>query len=241
MPYESAGTIVNDAARELGLGTSDDPWQSSDPDFQKLVGYMKSGGRKVVLEHEWEALTNEALIVTVLGQESYPLPADFRSMIVQSGWDRTTRTPLGGPFDASEWQYMKAIQSGVLWTVYVRFKQGKIWVSGGAQVPGGHTIAFEYASIFFAGAANTTLPPTKEYPTAKDDVVFLDSNLMSRMLKHEWASNNGYGDLHKGDLDAVLEKAKNADSGARPVLRLHRRRRDDLISTRNLPPSGYGQ
>lgn len=244
--WDSATTIINDAAIELGIGipglqpAGADPWSSLDQNIIKLVGYLKSGGREVVREREWQSLTVEATLLTVAGQEAYATPPDFRSVSDRTGWDRTNRFPLGGPLDGVEWQYLKGILAGNPIQLYFRVKGSQILVAGGASVPGGRTVAYEYASSYWAGPAGSLLPGgnTKEFPTAKDDIVFLDPAMMVKRLKHDFASNNGMGDVFKMDYKKALEQAQNSDSQM-PALRLSARRGSGLLSSRNLPPTGW--
>lgn len=252
MVWDTAAAIINDAALELGIGASGtlqpagaDPWVSSDPNILKLISYLKSGGREIVAEREWSHLRKEYSFNTIAAQEAYPLPPDFRNLILDSGWDRSSRFPLGGPLDGDEWQYIKAINSGALLKLYVRIKQGQFYVFGGtagAQVPANHQIVYEYSSLWFAGAANAQLPAglTKEFPTANTDVVFLESNLMSRRLMHDFARKNGMGDMFAADYKAALEKGQNSDSAARKLRLGGGRAKSDLISTNNLPVTGFG-
>lgn len=247
MAWDNAATIINDAALELGIGVPGlqpaglDPWATNDPNIFKLIGYLKSGGKDIVRDRDWTTLVKENSFVTVLGQESYPPPADFKNVNTRTGWDRTMRMPLGGPLDGVEWQYLKGILAGNPLIVYFRAKQGQFFVAGGANVPGGRTIAYEYQSFYWTGLVGAQLPNgnTKEFPTQKDDVVFLDSNMMSRRLMHDFASKNGMGDIFKAEYETAKEKAMN-DDAQMPVLKLGRPRRDDLISPRNLPPTGWG-
>lgn len=248
MGWDSAATIINDAALELGIGTAGttqpagaDPWASKDQNVFKLISYLKSGGRDIVREREWLALKKEYTFVTNLGQESYDPPPDFRNVSTRTGWDRTTRYPLGGPLDDVEWQYLKGILAGNPLMLYFRSKGGKFLLAGGANVPGGRTVAFEYASRYFAGDNGAELPGgnTKEFPTAFDDVVFLDPHLMTRRLMHDFARKNGMGDVFKEEYETALHKAVS-DDAQMPVLNLARAKRDNLIGPRNLPPTGWG-
>lgn len=240
MGFDSAGTIINDAATELGLIPVADPIASSDPNFIKLEAYLKSAGRKAVGRRKWTFLRKETSIVTIGGQEAYALPADFVNLLPETGWDRTTRFPLGNlsPF---AWQYLKAISAGNIYRLYVRFMQNKLFVFGGASVPAGHNVFFEYESNFWAGLQGTVLPGgnTLEFPTDSNHVVFFDAQFMVKALKHEFALNSGLGDVFKDDMDDAFEKAANKD-GNMPKLSLVKRVNDDLISGRNLPPTGFG-
>lgn len=238
--FDNAGTIINDAATELGLSAVADPVASADPNFVKLEAMLKSAGRRAVGRRAWSFLRKEASIVTVGGQEAYALPADYVNLLPDTMWDRSTRFPAGtlSPF---EWQYLKAISAGNIYKLFVRFTQNQLLVYGGASVPAGHNVFFEYKSLFWAGLQGSTLPGgnTKEFPTRSDDLVFFDPQFMVKALKHEFALNSGLGDVFKDDMDDAFELAANKDSSM-GKLSLAKRRSDDLIGGRNLPPTGFG-
>jgi hypothetical protein len=246
---DTAASIINDAALELGIGqpgtltpAGADPWGSTDNNILKLIGYLKSGGQELVREREWNILTKEYTFLSVGGQEAYPAPADFRSVSTRTGWDRTNRYPLGGPLDGIEWQYVKGILAGNPLILYFRAKQQQFFLAGGANVPAGHTVAYEYTSTWWAGVNGSSIPLggiTKEFPTQGNDVVFLESMMMVQRLKHDFGRNNGLGDTYKEQYLGAKEKAMNDDSQM-PVLSLTRKKYNNLLSGRNLPPTGWG-
>lgn len=246
--YESASAIINQAALELGIGTPNtpspagaDPWASTDQNILKLIGYLNSGCRDLVRKRAWTSLVKEYSFVTVAGVDTYNPPADFRNVSDRTGWDRTNRFPLGGPLDGVEWQYLKGILAGNPLMLYFRVKGNQFVLAGGVNVPGGRTVAYEYNSSFWAGVAGSGLPAgnTLDAVVAKDNLIFLETNLVSRRLMHDFASKNGMGDIFEEDYLAALEKAENDDANP-PTLSLAPRRRNDLISPRNLPPTGWG-
>ncbi|HAM41753.1 MAG TPA: hypothetical protein DCP69_10585 [Candidatus Omnitrophica bacterium] len=122
--YTTAGDIINRAAREVGLGAVVDPFQSSDTNFQQLVGLLTSCGEDLVKTSAWPHLVREYIFDTVSGTMEYALPADFMEMLDQSGWNRTSQEPLGNPLSPQTWQYLKA--SPVTGTLNVLFRLGGI-------------------------------------------------------------------------------------------------------------------
>lgn len=153
MLLDTAGNIVNDAAVELGLEASSDPFTSTDANHVMLVKLLKSLGRDLWRERSWSHLQREHLFVTVSGTPNYSLPNDFGRMEPQTGWNRTNRLPLGGPMTEQEWQYLKARLVGVVFTVLFRPLQKQLWLYPDTSTPGGYTIAFEYLSRYFTQTA----------------------------------------------------------------------------------------
>lgn len=165
--YSTAGDIINRAAREVGLQPVADPFVSSDPNFLQLIGLLTSAGQELALQHDWPQLIGEKIVTTIAGKSDYALPPDFLEMINQTGWNRSTRLPVGGPLAPSEWQYLNAALTGVVFNVLFRTSA----INGSRKVfseamrlfptPGtsGVSIAFEYRSRNWVSPLNTPIIP----------------------------------------------------------------------------------
>ena len=243
MVWDTAGNIINDAAVELGLGTDADPYTSTDPVFIQLRALLKSTGRKLLSEHQWTQFRREYTFTTVLGTNSYDLPADFHDMRDQTGWNRTNRLPLGGPLSPQEWQYLKARLAGVVFTVLFRPVDKKILIYPDVNTPGGYVIAFEYRSLFWAHTTNDASLASLSAPTASTNYVFFDPTLALHALKLAWARAKGFDSTAiQQDYDEALVKARNFDSPA-PVLSLNKKMHmgiDPLIGQQSVPITGFG-
>jgi hypothetical protein len=160
--YLTVAQIVKQTAINLGLPTVDDPVASTDPLQVQLVGLLTEAGLDIVLKHEWPQLVAEKVLTTVAGQVDYTLPDDFLHIIPQSGWNRTTRFPLGGPLSVQEWQYLKAAVVGVTFNVLFRVTPTLMRLF--PTPPNNFTIAYEYQSrnwLSSAGVpAGSTVPLT---------------------------------------------------------------------------------
>ena len=87
--YETANTIINDAALEVGLVPATDPYASQDEAFIQLRGLLTSAGRELCDMHNWSLLIENYSVTTAEGDTGdYPLPGDFNRMINQTGWDQ---------------------------------------------------------------------------------------------------------------------------------------------------------
>ena len=51
--WDDAGTIINDAAVEVGLSAVADPFASADPAFVQLCRLLTSAGRELLGMHQW--------------------------------------------------------------------------------------------------------------------------------------------------------------------------------------------
>lgn len=215
--WDTVANLISDAAIELGLISApiDNPFASSDPNMLRLIRYLKSGGRKLAKHRNWTHLQKEFTFATVAGQAAYGLPSDFRSMVPQTGWDRTTQFPLGGPVDGEYWQFRQAVPFGASVYNYLRLWQGQIFL---APTPtGADTIAFEYQSTSWVMPSGQTAP-TSSTPTAASDVIAFEPDLIVAMLQARFRQKTGF-DYSTDDEEykTALYAAEREDSPARTI------------------------
>ena len=103
-----ANEILNRVAAEVGLAPVSDPYASTDSNFIQMKYLLNSAGEELSIAHQWEFL-NKTFSFTTASTDtgSYDLPDDFLSMVQQTGWDKSTRTPLAGALSPQEWAYWK--------------------------------------------------------------------------------------------------------------------------------------
>lgn len=239
--FDTATTVINDAAKELGLisATVSDPFASTDPNMVQLCALLKSAGQEILREHDWSQSIKEYTFTTVAGDYQYDLPADFMRMLDQSGWNRSTSWPLGGPLSPQVWQYFAASSAGPTITVHFRIQQREIRLYPTTTMPADYTIAFEYMSRYWVQASGQS-SGNKEAPTASTDTLLYDRLLLVRALKLAFLKAKGFDTTSaQGDYDRTL-RAVMGDEPA-PILRLdgggggvH------LLDLANVPDTGYG-
>jgi hypothetical protein len=245
-PYSTAGTLINRAAVQIGLGSSPDPYSSADPNFAQLCEYLAVVGDELKQLANWPQLRKECVITTT-GATLYPLPADYQEMLDQSGWNRSTQIPLGGPLSSQQWQYLKARQVGVTFNVLFRQNPQSMELFTPST---GVTIAFDYLSSSWAqDAANSANLDTagapvgdKNAPTQFGDLVLFDPLLVVRGLKVQFLQAKGMDTtVARGEYELRLAQEIGAGTGA-PVLNLGRRAMttDRLLDGANMPIRGWG-
>lgn len=238
LSWQTVADIVSDAAIEEGLisVTIDDPFTSTDQNIQQLLALLKSTGRAVVRERGWTHLTKEYTFQTVNGQAIYPLPADFREMVDQSGWNRTTRYALGGPIGAAMWQYAKAVTIAGTLQPWARFQGGNL--SFTPTPVAAETIAFEYRTWFWVKPHGQP-EPSLDAPTQATDVVCLNHALMVCALKLAWEKAKRMDTTTaQADYDRALAAAMNEDS---PSPEIYLGGGGDGLPQPNVPQTGIGQ
>lgn len=82
--YASALEIISDAAVGLGLGQVVDAYGSTDANIIQLRGILKSAGRKLVFDRDWNHLTREYSFVTL---PNWKAGAHYQDQNSIDSWD----------------------------------------------------------------------------------------------------------------------------------------------------------
>lgn len=236
--WDAVAELISDAGIELGLISAaiTDPYASSDPNILQLLALLKSGGRRLARLRDWTCLQKEYTFPTVASTATYALPSDFKNMIPQTGWNRTTVWPTN-PVSPQRWQYLQAVP--VTSTLYVEFRQ-----KGGDLVitptpTGVGTIAFEYASTSWVKPSGQT-SPTTDLTATNTDVVCFDNLLVVAMLKLAYLRSKKMDySAEQEEYDSALAQAMSADATG-PVLGLNGENETPLLGYYNIPDTGYG-
>jgi hypothetical protein len=237
--WPTVAQAISDAAIELGIAQADiaDPFASTDPNVIQLVRLLKSGGRDMVKRREWTHLVKEYTFNLVAGQAAYPIPTDFRSMVPDSQWDRSTRFPLEMPISSQDWQFLKAVPVASNIVYYARLWQSQIQVTPTPGAGVTDTMAFEYNSNAWI-MPNGQTTPTSDAPSLKDDVICFEPRLVVARLKRDWRRNKKQdSQAEEDDYQAALFDAENGDSVAKTIYigGGRSRRRHRMLDRWNLP------
>jgi hypothetical protein len=243
MQFVTAAEIINDAAVELGLQTADvaDPYASTNPNIILLRRLLKSGGQELRDSRPWSWLIQTATITTANGTSSYALPDDFGEMIDQTGWNRSTIWPLGGPLTAQEWQSIQANTALGVFTSF-RFLLNQVYIS--PTPTSVQTITYEYRSTYWVSD-----PP--DAPSAQDVEssaagngaagIWLPRLLMVRKLKLDFTAAKGFDTTNaQRQFDDTYAKEAAKDSPGRVLSLNSSGPRARLIDGLNVPDTGYG-
>lgn len=154
MAYDTALTIISDAATELGLGAVSDAYGSTDPNIQQLCGHLKSQGRALRQLRSWKNLQRAWVFQTTSNQGRYSLPADYGRFIPESAWNRTNRLPLQA-ITPQDFQALKARLVGVVYNILFRVLQGNFQAFPDTATQGGWIVAYEYTTNYWVTPKNT--------------------------------------------------------------------------------------
>lgn len=248
--FDTVTTIITDVSVETGLGvpTGSVESASGDPNIYRMFKLLKSVGRSLVIKHPWlQQLVQYSFETTT--ETVYSLPADFQSMVDQTGWNRTTMFPMT-PANSQEWQCMLAQPSAAYLSVV--FRSGLLDTTdlSLADSPtielittpeAGQAIAFEYRSRYWVRSG--AMPHARiEAPLIGDDYVLIESGLITRALKLAWLRALGFDSTAaQQDFEEELAATKFANVGAAPILSLSSNsRQEKLISESSAPGTGFG-
>lgn len=181
---ETAGTIINRAAREMALTSADvsDPFSTTNEAMSTLAGLLNAAGQELATLFEWQTITEEFTFNTTsdVTDQYVDLPDDFDRFIEQTGWDLNNDVPLIGPLSAQQWAYLQGRDLAAN-TIYVAYRQN----SDKMQIypdppPSNHDISIRYISRNWAQQSDGT---RIDFCTTNSDIVRLDPLLMQKFVK----------------------------------------------------------
>ncbi len=234
-----ANEILNRVAAEVGLAPVSDPYASTDSNFIQLKYLLNSAGEELSIAHQWEFL-NKTFSFTTASTDtgSYDLPDDFLGMVQQTGWDKSTRTPLAGALSPQEWAYLEGRDMAKN-TIYPKFRiQGGKFNLYPSPPPDGLQISVQYTSSKWVLLADGNTYG-KETTTGGDTPLF-DKTLITRYLKVKWLESKGFDSSKaQDDLNLMFEFLTGSDGGS-SVLSLGGGSPNILLGYYNIPDTGYG-
>lgn len=233
----SNGTTTNTSAVITGISSTAtlaaSLWQVTGIGIPNNA-YIQSvdSGTQVTLN---QAATQSGTNPLTFGKTKYALPSDYDRQIDRTHWDKSKHWEMLGPETAQQWQWLK---SGYISTgprVRYRILGGyfQVWpVLGTAELLG-----FEYVSKNWAFSSLGTAQASF---TADSDTCIFPDRLMVAGLKNLYYLAKGLGDTYTMAYEDELTAAKPADGGSQ-TLSFAPRFADVLITSANIPDSGYGQ
>ena len=173
----------------------------------------------------------------LFAQTKYTMPSDFDRLIDRTDWDKSQHWELLGPETAQQWQWLK---SGFIATgPRVRFRPLGGYFQTWPPISSNDQMGFEYISKYWIYATGAAAVTKARYTVDTDTCIFPD-RLMVAGLKKAYYAAKGFAPQWDDEYDMALTLAKSHDAGSQ-TLSFAPRAADQLISTMNLPDSGFGQ
>lgn len=228
--------IVQEACAGLGLAQPNTAVSSTDFQIIQMLSLLNEEGSKLARRYEWQALTNEATFTTLAAASQGTLTSiigsssNFRKVVDETIWNRTTGTIVLGPLGAEIWQGRLAVTTAGPYSEY-RIRGSQLLFD---PVPtAGESCYFEYVSYNWATLADGTGP--KSRLTLDDDLPLFDDEVLLAGLRWRWRSSKGL-DFQQDfdDYEEMVQGLMDNDKTARRI------RLDNLWSTLRHPGVPYG-
>ena len=238
--FETANTLINRAAVEVGLSSDSDPVSSSDETYVQMQALLDSLGQELVNLYDWPVLVRTWTIDTATDPSGiYDLPADYDHMINQTQWDMNNTVPVSGPLSPQQWTYLEGTNL-VSQTIYASLRQFDDKLELYPQPAPATVIMMEYISRYWVMEQGQTLPNRDTISTGSDLIMY-DPLLVVKMLKLKYLQAKGLPAQDAAmEFDTMLQARMSKAQGA-PMLNAGRSaRRHHYINGSNAPGTGYG-
>lgn len=182
--------------------------------------------------------TASATTSCTFSRQYYDLPTDYDRQVSRSQWDRSDHRAMHGHKSSQQWQWLKGglVTSAPFYKYRLRGQRMQI-----TPIPTSRLIlANDYISNRWISTTTAATPTLTTFATDTDMAVFND-DLMVNGIKFQFQKQNGFD--YAGSLtefNRSLSYSKGQDTPAEN-LSLSPEEPSLLLSTLNLPESGYGQ
>jgi hypothetical protein len=209
-------SIIDNVSRELKFGAVTSVVGNSDENVRALLAAAKRDGKHLASRVSLQTLVEEATHTALAAEEQgdiQTIAPGFDRWVFESAWNRTTRLPLIGPVDGTEWQHIKARDISAA-TPYYRLRGDQLLIY---PVPtAGHVIAFEYFTRYWVKAQDGTLKAdfTDDEDASRINETIIELGLLWRFKEAEgldYAEN-------KRDYETALKNATLTSNARRIVM-----------------------
>jgi hypothetical protein len=228
---------VLSVAQGIARRVSEDPPSSifaSDDSAAILLEIIEEAAEEIVRGHPWQALRKEhTWSATATEEQTSAFPSDFGRMMKATFWNRTEQREVLGPYDAAEWQRLKATVSSAVYDQYT-VRDGSMFID--PTPTAGHTFAYEYvAGQWWQSAANVA----KDAITLDTDSFILNEELLRLFGTYLFRLHKGL-DYQRDEARArafAVQLAAQEKGGAR-ILDLTGGRLVDVVRPGGASPEG---
>ncbi len=209
--------LVQEFCNTRGLAAPNTAVSSTDTQVKQILALLNKGGSAISRRHEWQALTAEATFTTLAAASQGTLVSiigvnsNFRRILDETIWNRTTQRIVMGPLYATERQGRLAITTAGPWSEY--FIRGGILYFD--PVPAaGESCYFEYLSNNWTTTADAVT--SKSRFTLDDDLPLFDDELLLADLEWRWNKKKGLDYAEDfNEFEAMLTDQITGDKTAR--------------------------
>lgn len=211
--------IVQEHCANIGLVQPNTAVSSSDIAIIQMLSILNEEGSKLARRHPWQLLTDEATFTTLAAASQGTISSiigankNFRKIIDETIWNRTTRAIVLGPLPPAERQGRLAITTNGPYSEYY-IRNGTLYFD---PVPSaGDSCYFEYVSHNWAVSSDGLTRRSRF--TMDDDLPLFDDELLQAGLKWRWNKSKGL-DYQEDfqDYEMMVADAITGDKTARRI------------------------
>jgi hypothetical protein len=236
----NAGDLLTQVAVEVGLPKVNDPFTTSDPQYQRMIQILNIAGNALLKLAPWSRFQNVKQINVTPGQSSYPLPEDFDSMIDETMWQPGTSFITGfGSTSPQLWEYFLNVPVVGTLTIIYRERFGGIQVLPVPQ--SAFSFTFEYVSRGWVTDANQS-GTYRDNVAQASDIVLFDPLLIGRYLKMRFLEALGFDTQGaKDDFNLVFDSLASQDTSKMTLSAATGPSNGfNLLGVQNIPETGFG-
>ena len=207
-------SVVKDVASVIGVAQPNTVFGgiNSNRTMQEMLSLANEMAQRIAYDtREWNALVSLATYIGDGVTEAFPMPADYKRMLLKSEVWRSTSylQPMSYIADINEWIQRRAMNRNTAWGEWIRIgNQIHIWPIMGSDL----TATFAYLN---KNCINLASGGTGDTFQQDNDSFVLDERLLKLGMIFQWKANKGspYSE-DMGSYGDALMMAMAADSPA---------------------------
>jgi hypothetical protein len=246
--FDSAANIINDAAVELGLRSSDlaDPFDSTDPNVVLLCRLLNRLGEELIRDYVWNAFLFTNTFVTVPGQADYNTRGESVRIIDGTFWNRTQQRPMVGPLTPQQWAQLNATLVSSTYAQFYRLAD-RTGTDGGPFIvlyptpTAAETLAYEYTDNNWVDTSGGGQDTFGSRATDGTDSPLFDRRMLVAGVKLYFKQAKGFDS--SAEQRAFEDSLARARTNERPAQTLSLNGAPGIfrmLNSLNVPDTGYG-
>jgi hypothetical protein len=240
-PRTTLAEVVNLVAMSVGHPQASDVVGTQDEAIRRMTYYCNAACVDLSVMYNWEFLNKFAEISIFADtpdqvEKSFALPTDFKAMIDDTHWNRSTQLPAIGPVNSQDWQWLVVRNAKITTRFLWRIRDGLLWIKSPPVTP--QPLTFEYLQKNWA-RDNSDFG--KDFMDKNNDYHLFPWELVVYYTRVKWLENEGYdAKSAKDDFQKAFDYETGTDKGATALSLVPGTGYPYIDAFRNAPDTGYG-